>query len=159
MKIELTLAQAAEFDNELWKDDDDFRAIPELAYIGELGTILADPADPDSAVTGYAMAHPSLTWEDEVILHFVLDERAAQVQAIKDAPQGQRAGMRRDIRVAIRQDARKAARIAAREDEREDAREDNRLMRVALRKQARVALREEERRLVRVAEREAAGTP
>lgn len=170
MRIELTPEQAAEFDNPFWDipykvtidgteytgnvNDDDFREIPEIPLVGDLAPMFTVPDDDTTPIVGYAMNHPGLTWEDEVILKFVLDERAAKMQTIRDLPAPQRPDARQALRTAERQAARsntrKEARIVQRIEDRQAARRD---FRQELRTDARIAARIEARRL----EREAAG--
>ena len=93
MIITLTVEQAEALDNPLFDEDDALREYPRV-LIGNLGVVLNDPEDENSGIAGYVMADPDLDWQDEIVLHTILDERAAQLQAIKDAPQEDRAGMR-----------------------------------------------------------------
>lgn len=149
MRVDLTIEQVDALDNELYAEDDRLREypIPDIVDLGQVRE--GQTATDEGTLVGYAFAHPKVTWEDEVVMKFILDERAAELQAIKDAPQEDRAGMRQTIRQRIRQDARKAARVAQRQADRRAARQE---MRQDLRQEARIAARIAERK----AEREAA---
>lgn len=150
MRIDLTKEQGDELFNPFWDIDyavtlpdgtehegntgeDDLHELPENVLIGEPGQILDDRG----RLVGYAIAHVSLTWEDEVLLKHVLDERAAHTARIAALPREDRAearqALRQEIRQAARRDARRAARRAARQADRQAAR---RQMREDLRAEA-----------------------
>jgi hypothetical protein len=150
MRIDFTVAQVEALDSELYSEDDNLRDFP-IPEIHELAVIREDPQDEDSTILGYAGAHPDLTWEDEEIIKLILDERAAELQAIRDADRDDRAGMRKEIRQRIRQDARKAARQAERQADRQAARV---TMRRELRQEPRIAARIAARRSEIEAEQE-----
>ena len=122
---------------DLYTDDDDIREIPE-AYVGKLGVI----EDEQGRVTGYALAHPALTEEDEIFLTVLLEERVVAMAAIQALPNKERAEARQALRVELRTAARKddrlEARRAARKADRQTARQQ---YRQELRADARMASR------------------
>jgi hypothetical protein len=166
MRINLTPEQAAEFDNPFWDieytvtidgeevtgniNDDDYRDIPEIPRVGELAPQYAsydEDGNPVGDPVGYAMAHPGLTWEDEIIIKFVLDERADAMQTIRDLPAGERAAARQTLRQELR--------TLARMDTRREARRLQRITdRRAARRQMRQDLRQDERIAARIAARQ-----
>ena len=137
MIINLTKKQGDELLNTFWNVDytvdgvdyntgeDSLHEIPPVVNIGQLGTVLSDPEDPTS-ITGYVMAHPALTDEDEIILKDVLDERVAFSDSVRAADTTERAGMRStkraELRTQARQDTRRAARVALRRSTRREDR-------------------------------------
>ncbi len=144
MRFTFTAAQVAEITNPFWDitytavlddgvttidgvySDDLVQEIPGAAVIiGQLAE------QPDGS---FACAHPDLTAEDETLIKYVLDWRAARMAEIAALPSGDRAAarttLRQTIRTQCRQDARRASRIALR-----------RADRVAARVEARKALR------------------
>ena len=141
MIIELTVAQAEALDNALFTEDDALRQFP-IPLVGELGMIVDD----DDNVTGYVMAHEDLTFEDEVVLHTLLDDRIAALETIRRLPSADRPAARAAIRTGLRQDARKAARVEQRQEDRQGARQEMRRdIRQDTRIAARIAAREKER--------------
>lgn len=140
MRVDFTPEQVEALDDPLYSDDDNLRDYP-LPEVAELAVIRQDPEDDSSPITGYACAHPDLTWEDEVIIKLLLDERAAELADIKDGPKGQQAAKRRAIERRIAQDDRKAARKQARDEGRYDRQQDRIEMREALRSEPRIAAR------------------
>ena len=154
MIIYLSKEQGDELNNDFWRilygvdedgvdlytDDADIRDIPE-AYVGELGPI----EDEQGRVTGYALAHPALTEEDEIFLTVLLEERVVAMAAINALPQKERAKARQALRVDLRTAARKDDRL-----------EERRLARIADRKQARRDYRAELRKDARIQDRLAA---
>ena len=134
MIIALTIDQVDALDNDLFSEDDQLRDFP-IPEVGELGVILSDPND-ETSVVGYAFAHPELTWEDEVVLHTLLNDRVAMLEAIGRAPRNDRAGMRAAILTELRQDERKVDRVVQRVADGQAARVE---MRQDILKEARVA--------------------
>ena len=142
MIIELTVAQADALDDALFADDDALREFP-IPLIGDLG-VLTDERD---NIIGYVMAHEDLTFEDEVVLHALLDDRVAELGTIRRLPSADRPAARAAIRTGLRQDARKNARIDARIDTRVAGRVAARVeMRLDIRKGERIARLIEERK-------------
>ena len=133
MIIELTVAQADALDDALFADDDALREFP-IPLVGDLG-VLTDERD---NIIGYVMAHEDLTFEDEVVLHTLLDDRVAELETIRRLPSADRPAARAAIRTGLRQDARKNARVGARVAERVDSR-------VAARVEMRSDIRKDER--------------
>lgn len=89
MIITLTPAQVEALDDEdgLFSNAADIKEFP-VPIVGYLGFSNGQPA----------IAHPGLTWEDEAVLHFILNERAADMARIKALPQGQQAAERAKVR-------------------------------------------------------------
>jgi len=142
MIIELTVAQADALDDALFADDDALREFP-IPLVGELG-VLTDERD---NIIGYVMAHEDLTFEDEVVLHALLDDRVAELGTIRRLPAADRPAARAAIRTGLRQDARKNARVDARIDTRVAGRVAARVeMRLDIRKGERIARLIEERK-------------
>ena len=133
MIIELTVAQADALDNPMFAEDDALRQFP-IPLVGDLG-VLTDERD---NIIGYVMAHEDLTFEDEVVLHTLLDDRVAALETIRRLPSADRPAARAAIRTGLRQDARKNARVGARVAERVDSR-------VAARVEMRSDIRKDER--------------
>ena len=146
MIITLTIAQADALDNALFAEDDALREFP-IPLVGELG----QTTDENDVVTGYAMAHPRLTYEDEIVLHTILDDRVSELAGIRALPQADRPDARSAVRTRIRQDTRKAARVTQRTEDRQAARQE---MRRDIRQDTRIAGLIAARR----AERESAST-
>ncbi len=167
MKITFTPEQWAELDNDFWSVDykwtdtdgvqhdantgeDDFRRLPEEVYIGEPGIEYASydtDGNPEGAPVAYVIDHPGLTWEDEIILHTVLQERADFTQSVKGAGRGNRDKLRqakwREMRQEAEQDSRRAERQELLKQGLEEGREDRlperKLWRKQLRQEPRIA--------------------
>ena len=108
MIIELTVAQAEALDNPMFAKDDALRQFP-IPLVGNLG-VLTDERD---NVTGYVMAHESLTFEDEVVLHTILDDRAAEIETVRKLDTRDRAAAEATITTRISKDTKKSARYEA----------------------------------------------
>ena len=149
MRITLTPEQYAELDNDFWHipytveidgitydaytDDDGLREIP-------VGVLIGVPGQNEDG-SEYYIAHPALTWEDEVMLKAELDKRAAFTAEVAASPKGQRPKLRQDKRTQLRTEARQYSRMAARAATRvADRREARRLARIEYRRKRRAAL-------------------
>ena len=108
MIIELTVAQADALDNPMFAEDDALRQFP-IPLVGDLGVL----TDNRGNITGYVMAHESLTFEDQVVLHTILDDRAAEIETVRKLDTRDRAAAEATITTRIDEDTKKSARFEA----------------------------------------------
>jgi hypothetical protein len=173
MRIDFTIEEVEALTDDFWNidytvtidgeeieantGDDDFRGIP-LPSIGNMDDKdrtagFGQVQDEDGNLVGYAINHPDLTWEDEVVLKEIAAERIEFYDTVRKADKADRADLRRAKRTELRQEARQDARVEARRALRQQDRQAARqALRQDLRKQKRIA----DRLAARKAEREKA---